>query len=238
MFSNRSVSVQPSAPPIEYAGVPDALSVFASLTRSSKVFGAVTPASLNDLTLYQMVDLLAPLKMRPYSFPLIVPSLTMSVGKLLEMVPRANSNGFSAPRPAKSFTSPGCETDARSGGLPPWTAVESTVGVLSPLGLYLTVTFGYLALKPFRTAWNDFCSSPVQTPVMVTLPETLLLAVVPPPPELFFELPPHPAATSASGSASSRRAMTVWRGFMPRLLCCLGRSRDPYPGRRNEGCGG
>ena len=30
MFSNRSVSVQPSAPPIEYAGSPDALIVFAA----------------------------------------------------------------------------------------------------------------------------------------------------------------------------------------------------------------
>ena len=30
MFSNRSVSVQPSAPPIEYGGVPDALIVFAA----------------------------------------------------------------------------------------------------------------------------------------------------------------------------------------------------------------
>src|SRR2546421_8579461 len=124
----------------------------------------------------------------------------MSAGKLAEIVPRANSIGFRAPRFAKSFTSPGCDTDARSGGLPPCTAVESTVGVLSPLGLYLTVTFGYLALKPFSTAWNDFCSSPVQTPVIVTLPETLL-AVVCSPPEPFFELPPHPAAPTASGRA-------------------------------------
>ena len=65
MFSNRSVSVQPSAPPIEYAGMPDALSVFASLRSSSHVFGGLTPAFLNAWTLYQTVDLLAPLKKTP-----------------------------------------------------------------------------------------------------------------------------------------------------------------------------
>ena len=78
MFSNRSVSVQPSAPPIEYGGVPDAFSVFAALSRSAHVFGGLTPAFLNALTLYQTVDLLAPLKKRPYSLPLTVPSLTPS----------------------------------------------------------------------------------------------------------------------------------------------------------------
>ena len=31
--------------------------------------------------------------------------------------------------------SPGCDTDARSGGLPPATAVARTVGVLSPVDL-------------------------------------------------------------------------------------------------------
>ena len=39
MFSNRSVSVQPSAPPIEYAGVPEARSVFAAARNCGHVFG-------------------------------------------------------------------------------------------------------------------------------------------------------------------------------------------------------
>ena len=65
MFSNRSVSVQPSAPPIEYAVAPEAFSVVAALSSCGHVFGALTPASLNDLTLYQTVDLLAPLKKSP-----------------------------------------------------------------------------------------------------------------------------------------------------------------------------
>ena len=76
MFSCRSVSVQPSAPPIENAGVPDACSVLASFIRSVHVFGGVTPAFLNAATLYQMVDLLAPLKTMPYRWFLTVPSVT------------------------------------------------------------------------------------------------------------------------------------------------------------------
>ena len=65
MFSNRSVSVQPSAPPIEYAGTPEALIVFAASSSSSHVAGGSTPASSNAATLYQTVDLLAALKRRP-----------------------------------------------------------------------------------------------------------------------------------------------------------------------------
>jgi len=41
---------------------------------------------------------------------------------------------------------------------------------LSPVDLYDTVTFGYFFRKPFSTASNDFCSSPVQTPTIETLP--------------------------------------------------------------------
>jgi hypothetical protein len=61
MFSKRSVSVQPSAPPIEYAGVPDDLSVFAAARSCDHVYGGLTPACLNDGTLYQTSDLLAAL---------------------------------------------------------------------------------------------------------------------------------------------------------------------------------
>src|SRR5918911_2156766 len=99
----------------------------------------------------------------------------MSLGKFDEIVDCANVSGLSAPRFAKSLTRPGCDTDARSGGLPPCTAVESTVGVLSPVGLYFTETFGYFLWKPSRTAWNDFCSSPVQTPLIVIFPFTAVL---------------------------------------------------------------
>jgi hypothetical protein len=65
MFSNRSVSVQPSAPPIEYGGTPDALIVPAFFVNCVHVVGAVTPAALNAGTLYQTVDLLLALKTSP-----------------------------------------------------------------------------------------------------------------------------------------------------------------------------
>ena len=65
MFSNRSVSVQPSAPPSEYAGTPEARSVLAAVSSAGQVFGGVTPAFLKAWTEYQIVDLLAPLKTMP-----------------------------------------------------------------------------------------------------------------------------------------------------------------------------
>src|SRR3954454_21434262 len=92
------------------------------------------------------------------------------------MVLFAKVSGLSAPFSWNCLTMPGWPIAARSGGLPPWTAVLSTVGVLSPAGLYFTVTFGYCFLKPSMTAWKDFCSSPVQMPTTETLPLTLLAA--------------------------------------------------------------
>src|SRR6476619_517890 len=115
MFSNRSVSVQPSAPPIEYALVPEARSVFAAATSCGHVFGAVTPAFLNDATLYQTVDLLAPFQMRPYSLPLTVPSVDHTGAKFALIVGNANVIGFSAPLLTKSLTRPGCPSMATSG---------------------------------------------------------------------------------------------------------------------------
>ena len=56
MFSNRSVSVHPSAPPIEYAGTPDDWSVSALERKSSQVSGGSTPASSKAWTMYQTVD--------------------------------------------------------------------------------------------------------------------------------------------------------------------------------------
>src|SRR3954470_5927289 len=139
----------------------------------------------------------------------------------------AKSSGCKAPFFWKSFTRPGCDTEARSGGLPPCTAVERTVGVLSPLEVYFTVTFGYWLLHTSSTAWNDFCSSPVHTPVMATLPFTSLE----PDELLLLLLPPHPAARTASGTASAASANLV---FVMRLLSSYPR-RCPAlnPDRRN-----
>ena len=60
-----SVSVQPSAAPIEYARVPDALSVLAFSRNASKSSAGSTPASSKSGTLYQTVDLLAALNRSP-----------------------------------------------------------------------------------------------------------------------------------------------------------------------------
>src|SRR5262245_34103947 len=135
MFSNRSVSVHPSAPPIEYGGTPEAWIVFAAVVRSGHVFGAVTPASSKAWTLYQTVDLLLALKTSPYAFLLTSPSASQFSEKLARITGRANSIGFSAPCWTNCLTSPGCAMSAVSGGWPPATAVETTCGRLSPTGL-------------------------------------------------------------------------------------------------------
>ena len=88
----------------------------------------------------------------------------------------AKSIDFSAPRAAKSFIRPGWLTAARSGGLPPCTAVASTVGVWSPDEVYFTFTPGFFLVKASITAWKLACSLPVHTPVTEMLPETARFA--------------------------------------------------------------
>src|SRR3954466_16168660 len=99
---------------------------------------------------------------------------------------RANSRGFSLPCFWNCLTRPGWPTDARSGGRPPDKAVDRTVGVLSPAGLYLTLTFGYCLLNASTTRWKFFCSCATQIPTIEMLPLTFLLlaALLVPPPEL------------------------------------------------------
>ena len=61
MFSNQSVSVQPSAPPMEKAATPESETVWAVLSKSFQVFGTLTPAFSKAVLLYQTSDLLAAL---------------------------------------------------------------------------------------------------------------------------------------------------------------------------------
>src|SRR4051794_18920773 len=126
---------------------------------------------------------------------------------------RAKSSGLSLPCFWNCFTRPGWPTDARSGGRPPDKAVDKTVGVLSPAGLYLTLTFGYCLLKASMTRWKFFCSCATQIPTIEMLPLTSLLAadlVVPAPPELLelllSSLLPQPAR--ATSAATAARAST------------------------------
>src|SRR2546423_15471605 len=116
MFWTRSVRVQPSAPPIEYAGVPEAFRVFAAVRSCAHVFGAFTPAVLKAGTLYQTSDLLAALKTSAYSLPLNVPSFFHAGAKFCPITPLAYVIGFNLPWVASCLTVPGCAMSAMSGG--------------------------------------------------------------------------------------------------------------------------
>src|SRR3954451_17110420 len=135
---------------------------------------------------------------------------------------------FSAPFFWKSDTSPGCETEARSGGLPPATAVASTVGVLSPVDLYLTLTPGLALRKPSRTALNDFSSSPVHTPTMLIEPGTA---------DFFAGRALANAEMAASSTPPTRAAITSLCFFTLVLLSRSHRFRYRSGGRRNEAHG-
>src|SRR5262245_7146412 len=104
MFSNRSVSVQPSAPPTEYGGTPKASSVCAVFVTCGHVAGAFTPAFLNAGALYHTVDLLLALKTSPYVFLLKVPSETHAGEKFWSSTPLAYVTGFSAFLSTNCFT--------------------------------------------------------------------------------------------------------------------------------------
>src|SRR5437660_5239567 len=136
MFSNRSVSVQPSEAAMENGGMPEARIVFAAARNCFQVAGGFTPASLNDLTLYQTVDLFEALKKTPYSFLLTVPIFTQSAEKFLATTLFANVIGLSFPLVANCLMRPGCGSVAMSGGLPPCRAVDTICGVLSPAPWY------------------------------------------------------------------------------------------------------
>src|SRR5215212_6272171 len=70
---------------------------------------------------------------------------------------------------------PGLGMAARSGGLPPSTAVERSCPRFVE-GRYLALTLGYAFLKPSMTALKDSPSGPVQSARSTTLPETFSAA--------------------------------------------------------------
>ena len=142
MFSKRSVSGQPTSTPTENGVMPGGLSVPAAVVESSQVFGGSTPASSKSATLYQTVDLFAPLNRTPYCVPSTAPTSATDSPKLSTICVAEVSIGWSASCSAKSASSPGWAIAAMSGGLPPSTAVESNGAMLSPADVYLTFTFG------------------------------------------------------------------------------------------------
>ena len=199
--------------------MPAAWIVDAASCRSSQVSGGSTPASSKDATLYQMVDLLAPLNMTPYCVPSTEPTSATDSPNASTIDSRRSSIGWIASFSAKSAISPGWPIAAMSGGFPPSTAVERSGARLSPPDVYLTVTFGYSSVKPSITAWNDACSSPPQIAITESAPVTSSLPSAPPPPP---SSPPQPAATSASAPTAS--ASATHRCLIGLLLGLLGQS--------------
>ena len=110
--------------------------------------------------------------------------LAQTGAKLALSCGSTNGIGLSAPLLAKSLTRPGWPSTATSGGFPPWIAVASTVGSWSPADVYVTETPGFTFLNPSITAWNDFCSAPVQIAMTAIFPLTACVfpLFVPPPP--------------------------------------------------------
>src|SRR4051794_39933611 len=112
-----------------------------------------------------------------------------------------------------------------SGGFPPWTAVETICGTLSPAPVYLIFTPGFAFLNGASTASNDFCSSPVHLAMIETEPLTPLVLWAP---------PAVPATTSAT-VASATRPTRYQRILIKHLLLALRRGRYPslFRGRRS-----
>src|SRR3954451_7265251 len=122
----------------------------------------------------------------------------MDLPKFLTIVGFAKVMGLSAPFWTKPWIRPGWATSARSGGLPPSTAVESTVGRLSPALVYFTFTPGYFFRKPSITAWKEACSLPVQMPMIEMEPLTAVLV-----PVALLPVLVQPAASTAGTAAAS-----------------------------------
>src|SRR4051812_35525938 len=146
--------------------------------------------------------------------------------------------GFAAPFCWNSLISPGWAIVAMSGGLPPWTAVPTTVGTLSPAEVYLTLTFGYDSLNLSITAWKDFCSSPVQMPTTEPWREGWVFGGVAdgPPPPLPPPPPPQPASASSAVATRASGACRWRRCLITVVLLPSGfrrRSRARSPDRRS-----
>src|SRR6186997_1402138 len=219
MFSKRSVIGQPTSTPTEYGVMPAASRVSRTSLSSSQFSGGLTPASSNDATLYQMVDLFEPLNITAYWVPSTEPASATASPNASTTFSRRLSIDLIAPFFTKSAIRPGWPIAARSGGLPPSMAVESSGARLSPPEVYLTLTFGYCSLKPSITAWNDFCSSPAQIAMIEIEPVTSSLPFAPSSP---LSPPPQPVAAKAKASAPNIATSTdrylIARAPSP---CCL-----------------
>src|SRR5581483_8848607 len=117
-----------------------------------------------------------------------------------------------------------------SGGFPPWTAVETICGTLSPAPVYLILTPGFAFLNGASTASNDFCSSPVHLAMIEIEPLTPFVLCAPP------AVPATTSATAPSATSPARYQRTLFIQHL--LLSYRRRYRVLFPGRRNatRGC--
>src|SRR5882757_6949487 len=163
MFSNQSVSVQPSAPPIDTGGVPDSKTVSEVLRKSAQVFGTVAPAFSKAAVLYQIIDLLETLAYTPYCLPFQEPSFCQPGEKfLLSSACASAPSGFSQPLSANWWSTPFWARKATSGGAPPSIFVPRKVDWLSPVGTKVLLAPVRLS-NSSSTFWKFACSGPVHT---------------------------------------------------------------------------
>ena len=102
--------------------------------RSSQVTGGFTPAWSKESLRYQIVDLLATLKKKPYGCPSKVPS-RCHAGEKLACTASATApvSGLIWPLRAYSAATPTCGISATSGGCPPESRLlMSTLMLLPP----------------------------------------------------------------------------------------------------------
>src|SRR2546421_13024014 len=133
MFSNQSVAGQPSPPGMAIGTVPASESVLDAVVNSSHVVGGRTPAWSKESVRYQMVDLLATLKKKPYGVPSIWPSFCQAAEKFACTAASTSPvNGLIWPFWAYPATTPGWASAATSGGEPPASRLLMSTEVLSP----------------------------------------------------------------------------------------------------------
>src|SRR2546430_11520961 len=108
MFSNQSVAGQPSPPGIAIGVIPASESVLDVRVNSSHVAGGRTPAWSKESVRYQIVDLLATLKKKPYGVPLTCPSFCQAAEKFAcTAASAAPPSGLIWPFCANPATTPG-----------------------------------------------------------------------------------------------------------------------------------
>ena len=133
MFSNRSVSVQPSGAADRVRRTPAALIVSAAVEEVLPGLRRLDARVLEGGDVVPDRRLVGRLEEEAVERAVDAAELHRRLAEVrLDVVSAAKSSGCSASLSTKSRIRPGCGSTAMSGGLPPSTAVESCVGSWSP----------------------------------------------------------------------------------------------------------